>query len=304
MSLKTSLIITGDASTAKAEVDALAAAVNTLGKSAKDTAAPAAEAGAAIDKAGESARDTAAAMGELEGAIGDVGSSASDTADRNAALDGSIADIGASARGAANDASMLDGVLGDVVGSISDAAAKAIGLDGALSSTSGSTKEASQLAGELEGKLGDMAQGALESATAQGAIAKASEVAAKAMGGLGVSAGTVGTILTGGLGLILPLVIGFLSGFAAEALEGADALGVQEDAAKSLGEQIDELNKALERETRTQYTAQVATLAHAESQRALAIETIKTRKALLETALLEQRNQDDPSLAVNEQQRR
>jgi len=143
------------------------------------------------------------------------------------------------------------------------------------------------LAGALEGKLGDMAQGALESATAQGAIAKASEVAAKSMGALGVSAGTVGTILTGGLGLILPLVIGFLSGFAAEALEGAGALGQEEDAAKSLTEQIDELNKALERETQTQYSSRVATLANAESKRTLAIETIKARKALLDTATTE-----------------
>ncbi|MFC3442545.1 hypothetical protein ACFOKF_15325 [Sphingobium rhizovicinum] len=287
MALKTSLIITGDASVAKTEVDALTAAVNKLGTTAKDTAAPAAEAGAAIDKAGASARDAAADMGALDGAIGDVGSSASTTADRAASAAGAIGQIGTSARNAANDSGALDDVLGNIGGAITDAVGKAVGLDGALTDVGGSAKGASDLAGALEDQLGDLAKGALESSAAQGAISKASTAAAAAMGAFGVSAGAVEGILTGGLSLALPLVIGFLSGFAAEALDGASALGEEEDAAASLTEQIDALNKALERETQTQYTARVETLRNAEAKRTLAIETIKARKALLETAAVE-----------------
>lgn len=287
MTLKTSLIITGDSSAGVAAVNALTDAVNKMGTTAQSTAAPAAELDKSVGSAGTTARDTAGAMGALDGAISDVAASASGAAGDAAALEGAIGGIGGSARDAANDAGFLDGALDGVVSKIGDMASKAIGLDGALSTASGSTKEASQLAGELEGKLGEMAQGALSSAAAQGAIARASGVAATAMGGFGVSAATVEAILTGGLSLALTAVIGFLSGFAAEALSGSDALGQEEDAAKSLTEQINELNKALERETKTQYTARVETLNHAEAKRVLAIRTIEARKALLETATTE-----------------
>ncbi|KAK0340788.1 hypothetical protein LTR94_029050, partial [Friedmanniomyces endolithicus] len=134
-----------------------------------------------------------------------------------------------------------------------------------------------------------MAKGALESSAAQGAIAKASGVAATAMSGFGVSAATVEAILTGGLSLALTAVIGFMSGFAAEALSGSDALGQQEDAAASLTEQIDALNDALAREIKTQYASEMAALANAEAHRTLAIEAVKSRKALLETAIAEQK---------------
>lgn len=268
MSLKTSLIITGDSANAKAAVDALTDAVNKAGKAAADTTAPADAMGKAVDGVADSAKDAAGAIGALGGALDDIGTGA---------------------RNAGKDAGFLGSILSDASGAIKDAISGALGLDGALDNMGGATKESSKLAGELEGKLGDMAKGALESSAAQGAIAKASGVAATAMSGFGVSAATVEAILTGGLSLALTAVIGFLSGFAAEALSGSDALGQQEDAAASLTEQIDALNKALEKESRTQYSARVETLNHAEAQRALAVEAIKTRKALLETAMAEQR---------------
>ncbi len=304
MTLKTSLIITGDSNVAVAAVNALTDAVNKAGKASGDAAAPAAALDGAIDKAGTTARETASDMAALDGAIGDISSSAAGAAGGAGALNGAISDIGASARGAAGDARILDGALGDIGGAIADTVVKAAGLDGALSNAGRSAGQTSELAGALESSLGDLAQGALASSTAQGAIAKASGVAATAMSGFGVSAATVEAILTGGLSLALTAVIGFLSGFAAEALSGSDALGEEEDAAASLTEQIEELNKALERETQTQYTSRVETLKNAEAKRTLAIEAIKARKALLETALVEQRNQDDPGLASTEEQRR
>lgn len=288
MTLKTSLIITGDSSVGVAAINALTDAVNKAGKAATDTAAPAGAMDAAIDKAGTTARETAGDIGALDGAIAEVAASASGAAGDAAALDGAIGGVGGSARRAANDTGFLDGAIGGVASKIGDMASKALGLDNALSTMSGSTKEASDLAGTLEDSLGDVAKGALESSAAQGAIARASGVAATAMSGFGVSAATVEAILTGGLSLALTAVIGFLSGFAAEALSGSDALGQEEDAAKTLTEQIDELNKALERETQTQYTAQAAALAHAEGQRKLAIETINARKELLANAIAQQ----------------
>ncbi|QNG47427.1 hypothetical protein [Sphingobium yanoikuyae] len=289
MSLKTSLIITGDSATAQAAVNALTDAVNKTGKAAADTAAPADAMGKAVDGIADSAEDAAGAIGALDGAIGDIAGSAADAAGTSEALGGALDDIGTGARNAGKDAGFLGSILSDASGAIKDAISGALGLDGALDSMGGATQESSKLAGELEGKLGDMAKGALESSAAQGAIAKASGVAATAMSGFGVSAATVEAILTGGLSLALTAVIGFLSGFAAEALSGSDALGQQEDAAASLTEQIDALNKALERETQTQYTARVETLNHAEAQRTLAVRTIEARKALLEKAIAEQK---------------
>lgn len=289
MSLKTSLIITGDSATAKAAVDALKDSVDKLNATAQAGAAPADAMGKAVDGVADSAKDAAGAIGTLDGAIGDIAGSTADAAGNSDALGGALDNVGTGARNAGKDAGFLGGILSDASGAIKDAISGALGLDGALDNMGGASKQASGLAGELEGKLGDVAKGALESSAAQGAIAKASGVAATAMSGFGVSAATVEAILTGGLSLALTAVIGFLSGFAAEALNGSDALGQQEDAAASLTEQIDALNKALEKETQTQYSARVAALAHAEGQRALAIEAISTRKALLETALAEQK---------------
>lgn len=289
MTLKTSLIITGDSAAGVAAVNALTDAVSKLGTTTQSTAAPAAELDKSVGSAGTTARETAGAMGALDGAIADVAASASGAAGEAATLDDAIGGIGGSARDAAKDTGFLDGALDGVVSKIGDMASKALGLDGALSTVSGSTKEASQLAGELEGKLGEMAQGALESSAAQGAIARASGVAATAMGGFGVSAATVEAILTGGLSLALTAVIGFLSGFAAEALSGSDALGEEEEAAKSLTEQIDELNAALERGVKTQYMSRVEALKTAEAQRILATETMNARKAVLEKAIADQK---------------
>lgn len=289
MSLKTSLIITGDSATAQAAVNALTDAVNKAGKAAADTAAPADAMGKAVDGIADSAEDAAGAIGALDGAIGDIAGSAADAAGTSEALGGALDDIGTGARNAGKDAGFLGSILSDASGAIKDAIGGALGLDGALDSMGGATQESSKLAGELEGKLGDMAKGALESSAAQGAIAKASGVAATAMSGFGVSAATVEAILTGGLSLALTAVIGFLSGFAAEALSGSDALGQQEDAAASLTEQIDALNDALAREIKTQYASEMAALANAEAHRTLAIEAVKSRKALLETAIAEQK---------------
>lgn len=289
MSLKTSLIITGDSANAKAAVDALTDAVNKAGKAAADTTAPADAMGKAVDGVADSAKEAAGAISSLDGAIGDIAGSAADAAGNSEALGGALDDIGTGARNAGKDAGFLGNILSDASGAIKDAISGALGLDGALDNMGGATKESSKLAGELEGKLGDMAKGALESSAAQGAIAKASGVAATAMSGFGVSAATVEAILTGGLSLALTAVIGFLSGFAAEALSGSDALGQQEDAAASLTEQIDALNDALAREIKTQYASEMAALANAEAHRTLAIEAVKSRKALLETAIAEQK---------------
>ena len=303
MSFKTSLIITGDSATAKAAVDALTESVNNLGGKARDVAPQAAQMDGAIGAVTDSARDAAQAVETLDGAIGAIGGSSAQAADTAAALGGAMDDIGASAREASDNAGALDSVLSNIGGSIKDSVAGALGLDGALTSMGGSTKEASDLAGALEDKLGGMAEGALASSTAQNAVAKASGVAASAMSVFGVSASGVQAILTGGLSLILPIAIGFLSGFAAEALSGADALDIEGEAAASLTDQIDALNDALARETQSQYLSRVETLKNADAKRTLAIEAIKARKAVLETALIEQRNQDDPALAANDQMR-
>lgn len=297
MTLKTSLIITGDSSTATAAVNALVESVNKLGNSAKESTASAEQVGTAAGGIVSSAREAAGAIGELDSGLGGIVSSAASAGISTSALDGAIGGIGGKARAAANDTGQLSGALGDIVGSIGDAASKALGLDGALNSVGGSTKEASELAGALEGKMEDMASAALASSTAQGAIAKASGVAATAMGGFGVSAATVEAILTGGLSLALTAVIGFLSGFAAEALSGADALGQEEGAAASLTDQLEELNKALERETRTQYSSRVETLANAEAKRIFTIRTIEARKAALELAVAEQKKTPDWGVA-------
>lgn len=289
MSLKTSLIITGDSGAAKAAVDALKDSVDKLNETAKAGSAPADAMGKAVDGVADSAKDAADALGSLDGAIGDIAGSAADAAGTGSALGGALDDIGTGARNAGKDAGFLGSILSDASGAIKDAISGALGLDGALDNMGGATKESSKLAGELEGKLGDMAKGALESSAAQGAIAKASGVAATAMSGFGVSAATVEAILTGGLSLALTAVIGFMSGFAAEALSGSDALGQQEDAAASLTEQIDALNDALAREIKTQYASEMAALANAEAHRTLAIEAVKSRKALLETAIAEQK---------------
>lgn len=287
MSLKTSLIITGDSGAAKAAVDALKDSVDKLNETAKAGSAPADAMGKAVDGVADSAKDAADALGSLDGAIGDIAGSAADATGTGSALGGALDDIGTGARNAGKDAGFLGSILSDASGAIKDAISGALGLDGALDNMGGATKESSKLAGELEGKLGDMAKGALESSAAQGAIAKAANVASTAVKGLGVSAATTEAVLTGGLSLALTAAIGFMSGFVAEAVSGTNAMGEEEKAAASLSEEIDALNKALERETQTQYTSRVETLRNAEAKRTLAIEAIKARKALLETAAAE-----------------
>ncbi|SER09403.1 hypothetical protein [Sphingobium sp. YR768] len=297
MSLKTSLIITGDSATAKAAVDALTQSVEQLGTRTKDTAPAAAQMETAVGSVASTAATATGAIGELDGALDSVAASAGAVADRAAAADGSIGQIGNSARAAANDAGLLDNVLGNIGGAIKDTVAKAAGLDGALSNVGGSSEEASEFAGALEEQLGGLADSALESSAAQGAITKASGAAATAMSAFGVSAGAVEGILTGGLALVLPLVIGFLSGFASEALEGADAMAEEEDAAASLTEQIDALNEALKRETQTQYTSRVESLKNAEAKRLLAIRTIEATKAALNLSIAEQKRTPGWSVA-------
>ncbi|PZQ20461.1 MAG: hypothetical protein DI569_15450 [Sphingopyxis macrogoltabida] len=287
MAFKTSFLITGDSATAKAAVDSLTDSVNKLGATAKDTAAPAAQMDAAIEAVGQSANDAAGSVNDLGGTIEDIAATAASAAGSADTLDAAIGGVGDSARRAAGDGGALGNILSDVGGAIKDTVAKALGLDNALDNMGSSTKESSELAGALEDQLGGLAKGALESSAAQGALSKAATVASTAVKGLGVSAATTEAVLTGGLSLALTAAIGFMSGFVAEAVSGTTALGEEEKAAASLTEQIDALNKALEREAQTQYTSRVETLRNAESKRTLAVETIKARKALLETAAAE-----------------
>ncbi|MDT7533728.1 hypothetical protein OVY48_09860 [Sphingobium sp. SA2] len=130
-------------------------------------------------------------------------------------------------------------------------------------------------------------------AIAQGALAVGTEVATGAMATFGVSALTVQAILTGGLSLAITAGIAFMTGFASEALSGADALDIEGEAAVSLTDQIDALNDALAREIKTQYASEVAALANAEAHRTLAIQAIKAREALLQKAIAEQKNSPD-----------
>lgn len=203
MTLKTSLIITGDSSTAQAAVEELRESV---------------------DKLGTGSRATATAQGAL-------------TTATNA--------TNASARGA-------------IVAQTGAAAA---------STTVAATSRVA--------------------AAAQGALAVGTNVATGALASFGVTAVSVEAILTGGLSLAITAGIAFLTGFASEAINGSVALDEQGDSARSLAQETEALNKALEQEAQTQHTASVRALAHADAQRALAIETVKARKALLEGAITE-----------------
>lgn len=124
-------------------------------------------------------------------------------------------------------------------------------------------------------------------AAAQGALAVGTNVASGALASFGVTAMSVEAILTGGLSLAITAGIAFLTGFASEAINGSFALDEQGDSARALAQETEALNKALEQEAQTQHTASVRALAHADAQRALAIETVKARKALLEGAITE-----------------
>ncbi|MFP5433901.1 MAG: hypothetical protein ACLGIM_12420, partial [Alphaproteobacteria bacterium] len=186
MTLKTSLIITGDSSTAQAAVEELRESV---------------------DKLGTGSRATATAQGAL-------------TTATNA--------TNASARGA-------------IVAQTGAAAA---------STTVAATSRVA--------------------AAAQGALAVGTNVATGALASFGVTAVSVEAILTGGLSLAITAGIAFLTGFASEAINGSVALDEQGDSARSLAQETEALNKALEQEAQTQHTASVRALAHADAQRALA----------------------------------
>lgn len=293
MAMKTSLIITGDSKVAVGAVDALKDSVEKLNATASANAPATAQMDAAVGAVATTAKDAAGAIGTLDGAIGGMDARSGAATGNAAALGDALGRVGDGVRGVNKDASLLDGALSDISGAIGDTVSGAIGLDGALKDVGAASAETSGLAGALEGELGKLAQGAVASATAQKGIAAASGVASTAMAGLGVTATTVEAILTGGLSLALTAAIGFLSGFAAEALTGADALEVEGAAAVSLTDQIVALNDALAREIKTQYASEVAALANAEAHRTLAIEAVKARQALLQTAIAEQKNSPD-----------
>ncbi len=124
-------------------------------------------------------------------------------------------------------------------------------------------------------------------AAAQGALAVGTNVATGALASFGVTAVSVEAILTGGLSLAITAGIAFLTGFASEAMNGSFALDTQGEAARSLAEETEALNKALEQEAQTQYTAAAQALKHADAQRQLAADAVKARKALLEGAVAE-----------------
>lgn len=124
-------------------------------------------------------------------------------------------------------------------------------------------------------------------AAAQGALAVGTNVATGALASFGVTALSVEAILTGGLSLAITAGIAFLTGFASEAMNGSFALDTQGEAARSLTEETEALNKALEQESQTQYAAAAQTLKHADAQRQLAADAVKARRALLEGAIAE-----------------
>lgn len=293
MTMKTSLIITGDSKVAVGAVDALKDSVDKLNATAQANAPATAQMDAAVGAIADTAKDAAGAVGTLDGAIGAIGASSGAATGNAAALGDALGQVSDGVRGIQKDAGALDNVLSDITGAIGSTVTGAIGLDGALKDVGGASRETSDLAGALEGELGKLAQGAVASATAQKGIAAASGVASTAMAGLGVTATAVEAILTGGLSLALTAAIGFLSGFAAEALTGAGALDIEGAAAASAAEQIDALNDALAREIKTQYASEVAALANAQAHRTLAIEAVKAREALLQKALAEQKNSPD-----------
>ena len=220
MTIKTSLIITGDADSAKAAVEDLKQSVDQLNTSARGAAAAEGALSAANDGAAASARTGAAAQGAVA-----VANEATAVSSRGAAV-------------------------------------------------------------------------------AQGALAVATNAGTASMTAFSASAATAEAVLTGGLSLALTAAIAFLTGFAQEALAGSSALGQQEESARTLVDQIDALATAQAKAIKTQYAMEVAVLAVAEANRQQAIRTIEARKALLEKAIVEQRNQDDPSLAANDEQRR
>lgn len=287
MTMKTSLIITGDSKVAVGAVDALKDSVDKLNATAQANAPATAQMDAAVGAIADTAKDAAGAVGTLDGAIGAIGASSGAATGNAAALGDALGQVSDGVRGVQKDADALDNVLSGITGAIGDTVTGAIGLDGALKDVGGASRETSDLAGALEGELGKLAQGAVASATAQKGIAAASGVASTAMAGLGVTATAVEAILTGGLSLALTAAIGFLSGFAAEALTGAGALDTEGAAAASAAEQIDALNDALAREIKTQYASELAALANAQAHRTLAIEAVKAREALLGTAVAE-----------------
>ncbi len=259
MTLKTSLIITGDSKTAQAAIEELDRKIDAMGKGAGRTAPAIDKLDVAVDKLDNSARDATAATGALAPAIVDVGRASTSAGAATGALDGAIVKVG------------------------------------------GATRTATVATGAMSGALVRTATSARVAAVATGAVSAASTVATGALTAFGISAASVGAALTGGLSLVLTAVGTLLGGLAFEALGGADAFGAQEEAAASLAKEIDELNKALQKESQTQYSAKVETLSHAEAQRNLAIEAIKTRKALLENALQRQKDSREERLGGDQE---
>ncbi|MDZ7894982.1 MAG: hypothetical protein U5M50_08580 [Sphingobium sp.] len=176
-------------------------------------------------------------------------------------------------------------------------------LSGAVGQIDRSARSSASSAAALSGALRNTELSSRGAALGQTALAAASGASTVALDALGVSAFTVEAILTGGLSIALTAAIGFLGGFAQGLFDGSSASNDQEKAAASLTVQLKELNAALDKETKSHFAAQVAALGHAESLRDLAVQAVETRKRLLETAIIAQRNADDPALASNDQQR-
>lgn len=204
------------------------------------------------------------------------------------------------AQAAVNDLKKSVDALNGSAGKAKPAAAE---LGGAVNSIDRSARSSAASSAALSGALKNTERSTRGAALAQGAMAAATGASTVALDALGVSAFTVEAILTGGLSIALTAAIGFLGGFAQGLFDGSYASGEQEKAAASLTVQIKELNDALEKETKSHFSAQIAALGHAEQLRNLALQAVETRKRLLETAIIAQRNTDDPNLAANDLQR-
>lgn len=195
MTLKTSLIITGDASVAKAEVQGLAKAVEAASASTRAAVAPAQQLDAAQKSVAGSAREETAAVAQADTALGD----AAKTARQLSTVNGAVATSNA---GAARSARELTKAVND-----NEAAARR-------------HQFAVRNAGQQVGDFGLSISAGISPAQAFSQQAGQMGYALSEMGG---KLGKVGAFLTGPWGIALTIAAAVAAPFVAKLFETAEA---------------------------------------------------------------------------------